>query len=209
MQHGFLGQWGLLQQIEAVAVKLKNIVTRSYRDGRVLNELNFDPDVDSKFGHQYLHIHRADYLGILVEEAQRLGLVIQLDSFVSGVDFDMPYINIKNKPTIHTDVVIGADGLKSACREALLGRKDPPLNSGDLAYRITMECSDMRKLSSLISLTEQSTICYWMGPRSHAIGYQVRGGELYNLVVISLDNLPELVNVTSANLEEMKDIFRT
>lgn len=47
---------------------------------------------------------------MLVEEAKRLGVTIQLDSEVQAVDFDQTCVILSSGETIHADVIIGADG---------------------------------------------------------------------------------------------------
>jgi salicylate hydroxylase len=161
-----------------------------------------------KYSAPYLHIHRADYHRVLVSEARRLGVEIRLESHVVGVDFEGPAVLLKDGERLEADLVIGADGLKSVCREALLGRKDPPKLTGDLAYRIIVSASEMRKHPNLISLIETPAINYWMGPDSHAVGYLLKGGDLYNIVLACPDNLPEMVNTQKADVEEMRSIFK-
>jgi len=46
-----------------------------------------------------------------------------------------------------------------------------------------------------------------MGPSSHAVCYLLKGGDLYNIVLVCPDNLPELVNTAKADLQEMRDYF--
>ncbi|EEP80851.1 conserved hypothetical protein [Uncinocarpus reesii 1704] len=202
-----LKQWNLLDEIETVSVRPKDFILRSYRDGKVLSVQNVLPYTENQYGTPYLHIHRADYHRILLKEAIRQGVEILLDSTVIGVDFGKPAVHLKGKPDFHADVIFGADGLKSACREALLGHPDPPRLTGDLAYRIIVKAEDMRKHPELSEFLEQPCINYWMGPDAHAVCYFLQGGGLYNIVLICPDNLPELVHIAQADLEEMRTFF--
>ncbi|KAL2011840.1 hypothetical protein VTN00DRAFT_4558 [Thermoascus crustaceus] len=203
-----LKRWNLLDKIEAVSVRPKDFILRSYRDGKVLSRQNVLPYAEERYGAPYLHIHRADYHKILTDEARRLGVTIQLDSKVTGIDFEKPCVFLKGKPDFFADIVIGADGLKSTCREALLGRPDPPHLTGDLAYRIIVKAEDMKKHPALLDLVQQPSINYWMGPDAHAVCYLLQGGGLYNIVLICPDNLPELINMAKADLQEMRDFFK-
>jgi salicylate hydroxylase len=166
------------------------------------------PFAEKTYGHPYLHIHRADYHKILVEEAQRLGVKMLLNSVVTGIDFEKPSIHIKNKPDLKADIVLGADGLKSVCRESLLGQPDPPHLTGDLVYRIIVKAEDMKKHPLLKELAAKPAINYWMGPDCHAVCYLLQGGNLYNIVIACPDNLPDLVNMAKADVQEMRDLFR-
>ena len=55
----------------------------------------------------------------------------------------MPSSKSLDKPDIQADVIIGADGLNSICREQLLGKSDPSYKTGDVVYRLTVKVSDM------------------------------------------------------------------
>ncbi|TKA61854.1 hypothetical protein B0A49_11351 [Cryomyces minteri] len=202
-----LKRWGLLPKVEEVSVRPREFVLRSYRDGAVLSKQNMVPYAVEKYGVPYLHVHRADYHKILVDEAQRSGVQIQLGSTVTSIDFEKPSVFIRDKPEFEVDIVIGADGLKSRCREKLLGKPDPPKLTGDLAYRIVVSREDMLKHENLVDLAENPAINYWMGPEAHAVCYLLKGGGLYNIVLICPDNLPEMVNTAKADVREMNEFF--
>ena len=165
------------------------------------------PYAEERYGHPYLHVHRADYHRILVEEAERLGVKIKLAFSVRGIDFRQAVVYTKDQPDFQADLIVGADGLKSICREALLQRPDPPKLTGDLAYRIVIKAKDMLALPELRFLTERPAINYWMGPNGHVVCYLLQGGGLYNIVLLCPDNLPEMVNTAKADLEEMRAFF--
>ncbi|KAK5236506.1 hypothetical protein LTR47_002457 [Exophiala xenobiotica] len=204
-----LARWGILPAIEKVSVRPNNIIMRSYRDGKILSSQPLIPVCEDVYGYPYLHIHRADYHKILVEEARKCGVDIQLDSYVTGIDFERPAVHVKNRSEpFLCDLIIGADGLKSVCREALLGRSDPPYLTGDLAYRITVPAEAMKAHPLLTDLAAVPNLNIWLGPDSHVVCYLLRGDNLYNIVIASPDNLPELVNQQKADLEEMHAMFR-
>ena len=196
-----------MEKIEAVSVRPSDFILRSYRDGRILSKQNTVPFAEERYGVPYLHIHRADYHKILVEEAVRLGVKMQLGSAVIKIDFEKPSVHVKDKPEVHADLILGADGLKSICRETLLGRSDPPHLTGDLAYRIIVKAADMKRHPDLRDLAEKPAINYWMGPHGHAVCYLLQDGGLYNIVLICPDNLPELVNTAKADVCEMRNFF--
>lgn len=205
-----LKRWNLLEKIESVSVRPNNFILRSYRDGKVLSTQPLIPHCEAVYGHSYLHIHRADYHKILVEEACRLGVAIELNSCVTSIDFEQPAVYIKDRTEpFLADLIIGADGLKSVSREALLGRPDPPYLTGDLAYRITVPAEIMRAHPLLTDLVETPNINFWMGPDSHVVSYLLKGGNLYNIVLACPDNLPEFINQQKADLQEMHDLFKT
>ena len=202
-----LKRYGLLDKIESVSVRPRDFLIRSYRNGVILSRQNMVPYAEDRYGVPYLHIHRADFHRILVAEAERLGVKLQLGSTVTKIDFDTASIQIRDKPDVNADLMIGADGLKSICRESLLGHVDPPRLTGDLAYRIIIKAEDMKRHPDLRQLVERPAINYWMGPYGHVVCYLLQGGGLYNVVLICPDNLPEMLNTIKADLEEMREFF--
>jgi salicylate hydroxylase len=167
------------------------------------------PYCQDSYGAPYLHIHRADFHKVLVDKAQELGVEIVLNAHVNRIDFAAPSVALSTGKVLHCDLVVAADGLKSRCRELYLGHPDPPHNTGDLAYRILVKAEDMRKDPALAELIKTPVINYWMGPGSHAVCYLLKGGELYNIVLICPDNLPPGVAQQEADLDELTQIFKT
>ncbi|MCJ1400746.1 hypothetical protein MMC11_003954 [Xylographa trunciseda] len=202
-----LKRWGVLPAIESHSTAPQDIKIRSYRDGQVLQSQPLLPYCNETYGAPYLVIHRADFHAVLVEAAQKEGVQIQLGSSVTSIDFTTPRVHVRDKPSVDADIIIGADGLKSICREEMLGKKDPPHLTGDLAYRITVKVEDMRKHKDLVELADNQEINIWMGPDSHVVSYMLKGGGLYNIVLVCPDNLPELVSTAKADLQEMRDFF--
>ena len=89
-----------------------------------------------------------------------MGVSIQLGSTVSAIGFETPVIHIKGRPDFRADIVLGVDGLKSVCREALLGHADPPKLTGDLSYRIVVKAEDMVKHENLRELANNPAVNY-------------------------------------------------
>lgn len=57
-------------------------------------------------------------------------------------------------------------------------------------------------------LLRTPAVSFWIGPRAHAVGYAVRGGRMYNLVLLCPDDLPEDVARQRGSLDEMRGLFR-
>ena len=183
---------------------------RSYRDGKILNRLQLDPYAAKIYGGSYLHIHRADYHRILVQEAQRLGVQVMLGCTVTGIDFKFKKVYIQNALPFVADALIGADGLKSFCRGALLceGRQASiPRPTGDLAYRILIDVEEIKSHEQLREFVENPALNYWLGPSGHVVAYLIQNEKLYNIVLICPDKLPEMVNTQKADLQEMRGFF--
>ena len=152
-------------------------------------------------------IHRADYHTVLADEARRLGVNIQLGATVTGIDFDNAVIDLLGGDVVKADVIIGADGLNSICRELLLGRKDPPHRTGDLAYRLTVKAADMRAHPILHELVDGRPSDIWFGPQTFVVAYLLKEDRYYNLALICPDTMGEDTNVAKATVQEMRDLL--
>jgi salicylate hydroxylase len=105
-------------------------------------------------------------------------------------------------------LVVGADGIASSLREQFLGRSDPPQLTGDLAYRLLLSTDEMRKDPDLRPFVEDPQVNYWVGPDKHAVNYVLKGGELFNMVLLVPDDIPlDSGNTLKGNIEEMRAHF--
>jgi salicylate hydroxylase len=180
--------------------------------GKVLaHEDDFDKNVRRKYDAPFLDCHRVDLQQALVKRAEELGVDVMLNAKVSKIDFGDA---IGSEATVTTeagqgfiaDLIVGADGLWSTCRSTMLGRRDPPLPTGDLAYRIVLKPDQIRdpKLREMV----QNPACrFWAGPDSHVVAYSIRGGNMYNVVLLVPDDLEEGVARTEGNVDEMRKYF--
>lgn len=184
------------------------IAIRSYRDGSLLSLQKLRPLMEDVYGAPYLHIHRATLHSALCDEATRLGVKFQLGSTVTGIDFEKTAVKVKDQADVVADFIFGADGLRSACRESLLGRSDPSHNTGDMAYRVVIPTSEMKKHKELVNFATIPSFNHWAGPGGHAVGYLIAGGSLFNMVIIVPDELPDNVYSAKANVNEMQDKFK-
>jgi salicylate hydroxylase len=88
----------------------------------------------------------------------------------------------------------------------MLGRNDPPLPTGDQAYRIVLKLEQIHD-PKLREMVQTPGLRFWVGPDAHAVAYSIRGGSIYNLVLLLPDDLEEGVARTAGNVEEMKKLF--
>lgn len=147
----------------------------------------------------------------LVKRARELGVTVILNAKVSRLDFgDAPgsiaKVITEDNKVYAADLIVGADGLWSTCRSTFLGRRDPPLPTGDLAYRIVLKI-DQIKDQKLRDMVQNHACRFWAGPDAHVVAYSMRGGNMYNVVLLVPDDLEEGVARTEGNLDEMRKLF--
>jgi salicylate hydroxylase len=151
--------------------------------GKVLLSVSYD-DMEKRYGAPYYFLHRADLVKLLAETAQGNPRIrLRLNSRVAAYDFDTPSVSLESGEVIKGDVVVCADGIKSAVRDRINGRPIPPQDTGDVAYRILVPAKLLLDDPEMAHLMRNPWAMHWLGPEGHAVGYPLRGGELYNIII--------------------------
>ncbi|KIW67385.1 hypothetical protein PV04_06644 [Phialophora macrospora] len=151
--------------------------------GKVLLDIDYK-DVEAKYGAPYYFLHRADLIDILVKTASQHGnITLRMDSKVRDYDFEAPALTLASGERLTADLIICADGIKSAVRTTINGSPIEPQDTGDVAYRVIVPAEPLRNDPELRPLLESGLAMHWLGPEAHAVGYPLRGGELYNIII--------------------------
>lgn len=184
---------------------------RRWSDGKVLSRTDdFNVEMKRKYNAPFWDLHRVDVQRVLADRARELGVEIRLGCRVEDIDFDKATLKLASGEVLHADLLVGADGLWSKCRQRLLAAQglaeDLPLPTGDLAYRIVLELDEVKDpvVKEWIS---QPTCQFWVGPDAHVVAYSVRNGTMSNIVLLVPDNLPADVARQAGSLDEMRAIF--
>ncbi|KAG6811471.1 hypothetical protein H0H92_007243 [Tricholoma furcatifolium] len=178
-----LMRWGIDDQLRKVAVIPQGLCLRRYSDGDPIGWNKWGDEVEREHGAPYYHIHRADLHKLLLELAAP-HITLRLDCTVIGVEPETPSVLPEGGEVLKADLVIGADGVRSIVRDAVLGRKDPPRATGDSAYRAVISTRAMLEDPDLRPLVEEAEAHVWMGPARHIVAYCIRSKEEYNLVMV-------------------------
>ncbi len=169
-----LRRLGVLDAVAAQATRPSYVSFRSWADGGEICRFVIGREAEEEFGAPYLQVHRADLQQALVAavpaEAVRLGTaVVAIDQ-----DDDAAYVTTGSGERLGADLVVAADGVRSAVRQWLFGA-DEAVYSGTAAYRALLPAGEVRDLE----LPEYGG---WFGPGRHVVHYWVRRGELLNVV---------------------------
>ncbi|KAI0465515.1 putative monooxygenase [Xylaria cf. heliscus] len=200
--------WGVFDELKSKAAVPSYLAVRRYDGTQLLAyEEHFQEKMIQRYGAPFWDIHRADLQACLVNRATSLGVDIEVGCDVNNVDFDQAIVMAKDGRRFSGDVILGADGLWSQTRNLMLRREVPPQPTGDLAYRIVLDLKDIKD-PELRQLVSNPSVNFWIGPGSHAVGYSMRQGLTYNLVLLRPDDLPVDVSRASANVEEIQKSFQ-
>ena len=198
-------EWGIYEAIKDKANIPYAGFMRSYKDSLVLSSQQLGHEIESIYSASYMVIHRADLHGTLLKEAKRLGVVIKLDSHIVKLDFLEPSIELSNGEKYVSDIILGADGERSACRETLLGSSSPVRESRDHVFRVTVNTSEILEHENLVNLVQPPCINLWVGPGAHAMTYALKRDGLLNIVLTcahdpakSIDHGPQKADIKEA-----------
>ncbi|KAH7417764.1 putative salicylate hydroxylase [Cadophora sp. MPI-SDFR-AT-0126] len=199
---------GLLEVLAEKAVLLDHLDLLRYQDGSLLLRRPVDEKrMVEMYGAPWIVVHREDYHSILLNEATLSGVQVTLGASVKEVNFDRTEVVLENGLVISGEVIIGADGLWSTTRNQILGHPSPPTETGDLAYRATFAKEQLQNLKDprIDELCKKLAATIWLGPDSHCVFYPVRGGSVFNLVLLRPDDLPAGVSKAAGDLAEMRE----
>ncbi|GJD64482.1 FAD-dependent oxidoreductase [Methylobacterium frigidaeris] len=168
---------GLSDKLLRAAFYPKAIVGRNWQSGRE----NFRIDLGDEFRRHYdapfIHIHRADLLDVFATElpseicrfGRRCVGVVQTETGARA--------EFEGGETFSADLIIGADGVRSAVRGALFEAGDLRW-TGHQCYRALVPTDGV-----VDDVNPDST--FWMGPNAHVVTYYVKGGRMVNIVAVT------------------------
>ena len=155
-----LRAYGLLETVRVGAWDIPGVELRMGGTGLRIFEMPMGKVAKARWGAPNLSVHRADLVAVLAEAFD--GTLILGSKVTPDTAFD-------------ADLVIAADGSKSALRNALFlgaGRRF----AGMMALRATLT------KDQVADLPLPRNTCIWVGPGRHIVTGWMRGGTLLNVV---------------------------
>ncbi|SBS27818.1 6-hydroxynicotinate 3-monooxygenase precursor [Marinomonas spartinae] len=176
-----LRQFGLEDTLRPYAFEPQQATIRHFKSGEYYLKAPLGQAAIDRYGAPYWHLHRADLHHVLVEACQKAGVTIQLGATVTGYQKsdqqNSVVLCLQDGSQYETDLVIGADGIRSVIREQMLGKQAPDF-MGQVAWRGVVP------VSKLNAIHVQPDACVWAGPGRHLVTYYLRGGEWVNFVAV-------------------------
>jgi salicylate hydroxylase len=172
-----LHRLGLAEAMSKSGVKPLWRHQRRWQDGRTLSRGPLGPEAEQRFGAPYYNFHRADLIRCLSEAlpAGRLHTGHRLAG-LTGLR-DRVEARFANGAVASADLLIGADGIHSAVRTAILGPEAPDF-TGCIAYRGLVPVERVQGLALPIEAQN------WLGPGRHFVHYFVAGARFVNIVCV-------------------------
>jgi salicylate hydroxylase len=174
---------GVADEVNAKAFAPTSAVMRHYQTGKTYFTVPLGNSATQKYGAHYQHIHRADLHTVLYNACKKMDVSIQLGKGVQSYQQTPQNLSIQlsDRESLETDLLIGADGIKSKVQACLLG-ETPAEFTGQVAWRGVVEANKLQK--GLVKPNAN----LWVGPGKHFVSYYLRGGKLVNFVAVQERN---------------------
>ncbi|TAG79001.1 MAG: 3-hydroxybenzoate 6-monooxygenase [Burkholderiales bacterium] len=194
---------GLTADIDRVASYPTHLGMRDVATGEQVVRVPLTETAKAAYGFPYGVIYRADLHDVLLNACHAFGNVTlltasRIESFSQSAD----RVNVKlaDGREFDGDALIGADGMWSRIREAIIGDGKPRV-SGHIAYRAVL------KRDEVPSHLWRNEVELWGGEKTHLVTYPLRRGELYNLVAVFHSNKYDEGWNTFGDIDELKARF--
>ena len=160
---------GLGPALAAASMESAAVVLRGHRRGREV--LRMDLTGRGRFA----LIHRADLIALLEDGARAAGVTIETGAPVASIWLgrEGALLEMAGGDRRAAALTLGADGLHSKARAAILGPREPAF-TGQVAWRATIPAPPGIPVEAQV----------FMGPGRHLVAYPLREGRLLNLVAV-------------------------
>ncbi len=173
-----LDSLGVFQTLKDLSCAPKRKEFRLWNTGRSWQMFDLGKEAIEKYGYPYLTVYRPDLLTTLVDAVRAIDPdAIHLGSEVANAEADdeKAVLTLKSGERIESDVLIGADGVKSTVRKCLFG-DDHTEFTGMIAWRAVIPMERLpERFHEMVGWT-------WIGPGGHLVNYPLRGGKLMNMI---------------------------
>ena len=173
-----LNDLGLGEAIAKLSVRPSAYAFRLHDTGEIIGQFPLADEHERLNGAPYNQLHRGDLHDLLAAKARDFNKdVVRLNRRVVGFEETAGGVELHfaDGSKARGDLLIGADGVKSAVRAQIAG-VDHAAYSGDAAWRLTLPTDQLPDdfMGQVMSV--------WMGPGRHVVCYYLRGGALLNFV---------------------------
>src|SRR6185436_14935592 len=159
-----LAALGCAQAVEDIASEPDALELRIGHTGAKVFSIPMGRKARQRYGAPYLHVHRADLIGVLAAAAKEAGARIRPGAGVSAFTREGAALRVglDTGDILSADLLVGADGMRSTVRRQMLGEEHPRF-TGAVAWRAIAPieaCPDI-----------PNAACVWVGPGRHAVTY--------------------------------------
>jgi len=175
---------GLTAEISRLATFPESLTLRDAVTTEKIVELPVREGFRQRFGFPYGLMHRADLHQVLLAACRRSGLVKLLTNSKCTAfqdDGDKVRVRLADGTERIGSALVGADGLWSMVRQAIVGDGEPRL-AGHICYRAIVP------MDRVPQEMRQNAMGLWVGPKMHMVLWPMRQGAFCNVTVVFHSN---------------------
>lgn len=174
-----LERLGVMRRLEPSIFEPDAIEMRDGQSGDLILSMPMRAIAQARWGARYFQVYRPDIIAALRDTLLDLAPdAIRLRSRVVGYETGAGAVALLHGgERIEGDLLVGADGLRSAIRNQMIG-PDQPVFTGNVAWRSVVPADLLGKLQP------PPAGCIWTGAGKHAVTTRMRRGSLVNFVGI-------------------------
>ncbi|MDI9935797.1 FAD-dependent monooxygenase [Rhodococcus sp. IEGM 1351] len=191
---------GIGPAIRESAARPQFRISRTWDTGAETSRLPMGDSAEQQYGAPQLTMHRGDLMTAL--ENRLPSGVVEMGRRVSGVADSR--IEFTDGSTVSADVIVGADGIHSAVRTALLGREQPTF-TGVVAFRAVVPTERVGDLPNLDCFTK------WWGPNpsTQIVTFPLnQGKDIFVFATCGQEEWTEESWTTPGSVTELRELYR-
>ena len=173
-----LDRLGVLEAIESHAFFPDALIFADALDDREITRIAVGKFFRQRYGYRYFVVHRRDLHGEILKACRSRGeIALETSRGVASFEqrADAVVVRCENGEEVEGAALIGADGLRSPTRQAVIG-DGAPRAAGHFVYRGVVPMDQITDRSRAEAMT------IWGGPDLHLVQYRLRGGTVMNNV---------------------------
>jgi salicylate hydroxylase len=173
---------GLEEALRRNAFEPVNMVSLKWDDATLRFREPLKAVAQTKYGAPYMTAHRADLHRLLREALPAASLHLGANCVGAFSSERSALARFSNGTEVEADVIIGADGIRSAIRAQLFGA-DNPRSTEQMCWRamVPMDCVPTRVGPAASVQLERGEYFGWLGPNGHVICYPIGDGRMLNI----------------------------
>lgn len=169
---------GLYEPLLRDSFEPDSIFGRDWKTGRTIFRTPLKGVCKKLYGAEYLDIHRADLHRILRQPLPPPSIRLAARCTAVRNEGEVAVATFADGTEEEADLVIGADGIRSAVRRSLFGDEAVRF-TGNMCWRLTVPFDDGPDFDLV-----PPDMSIWLGPDGHVVTYYVNGGKAVNIVAV-------------------------
>jgi 2-polyprenyl-6-methoxyphenol hydroxylase-like FAD-dependent oxidoreductase len=173
-----LDRLGVLKALEAQSFFPEALIFADALTNEELSRIALGKAFVERYGFRYFVIHRRDLLGGLLDACRKMdSIALETSRGIKSVSQKSDTVSVacENGATYEGAALVGADGLWSPTRQAVIGDGAPRM-AGHYVYRGVVPIEDVADKARM------NTMTIWGGPDLHMVQYRLQGGAVMNNV---------------------------